>query len=60
MDGVYSDDPEKNPHAILYRELDYDTVIEKNLKVMDSTALLSAERTASLFSSLTSKRTETL
>ena len=39
VDGVYSDDPEKNPHAILYRELDYDTVIEKNLKVMDSTAI---------------------
>lgn len=39
VDGVYSEDPEKNPHAILYRELDYDTVIEKNLKVMDSTAI---------------------
>ena len=39
VDGVYSDDPEKNPHAILYRELDYDTVIEKNLKIMDSTAI---------------------
>ena len=39
VDGVYSDDPEKNPHAVLYRELDYDTVIEKNLKVMDSTAI---------------------
>ncbi len=39
VDGVYSDDPEKNPHAILYRELDYETVIEKNLKVMDSTAI---------------------
>ncbi len=39
VDGVYSDDPEKNPHAVLYRELDYDIVIEKNLKVMDSTAI---------------------
>ena len=39
VDGVYSDDPEKNPHAVLYRELDYDTVIEKDLKVMDSTAI---------------------
>lgn len=39
VDGVYSEDPEKNPHAILYRELDYDTVMEKNLKVMDSTAI---------------------
>jgi uridylate kinase len=39
VDGVYSDDPEKNPHAVLYRELDYDTVIEQNLKVMDGTAI---------------------
>ena len=26
VDGVYSDDPERNPHAVLYRQLDYDTV----------------------------------
>lgn len=39
VDGVYSQDPEKNPHAVLYPELDYETVIEKNLRVMDSTAI---------------------
>lgn len=39
VDGVYSDDPEKNPHAVLYRELPYDTVREQRLKVMDSTAI---------------------
>ena len=39
VDGVYSDDPEKNPHAVLYRELDFGTVLEKNLRVMDSTAI---------------------
>ena len=39
VDGVYSEDPEKNPHAILYRELSYDTVIEQNLRVMDGTAI---------------------
>jgi len=39
VDGVYSDDPEKNPHAVLYRELDFNTVLEKNLRVMDSTAI---------------------
>lgn len=39
VDGVYSDDPEKNPHAVLYRELDYDTVIGQNLRVMDGTAI---------------------
>jgi uridylate kinase len=39
VDGVYSDDPEKNPHAVLYPELDYAKVIEQNLRVMDSTAI---------------------
>ena len=39
VDGVYSDDPEKNPHAVLYRELSYNAVIEQNLRVMDSTAI---------------------
>lgn len=39
VDGVYSEDPEKNPHAVLYRELDFNTVLEKNLRVMDSTAI---------------------
>ena len=39
VDGIYSDDPEKNPHAVLYRDLDYQTVLEKNLRVMDSTAI---------------------
>ncbi len=39
VDGVYSEDPEKNPHAVMYDELDYNLVIEKNLRVMDSTAI---------------------
>ncbi len=39
VDGVYSEDPEKNPHAVLYRDLDFSTVLEKNLRVMDSTAI---------------------
>ncbi len=39
VDGVFSEDPEKNPHAVLYSELDYQTVLEKNLRVMDSTAI---------------------
>lgn len=39
VDGVYSDDPEKNPHAVLYRDLTFGTVLEKNLRVMDSTAI---------------------
>jgi uridylate kinase len=39
VDGVYSDDPEKNPHAVLYESLSYGDVIGKNLKVMDATAI---------------------
>ena len=39
VDGVYSDDPEKNPHAVMYTTLDYNTVREQNLRVMDSTAI---------------------
>jgi uridylate kinase len=39
VDGVFSDDPEKNPHAVLYRELDYNTVLEQGLQVMDPTAI---------------------
>lgn len=39
VDGVYSEDPEKNPHAVLYSELDYNQVIERGLRVMDSTAI---------------------
>lgn len=39
VDGVYSDDPEKNPHAVLYSQLSYQTVLEQHLQVMDSTAV---------------------
>ncbi|TWU42544.1 UMP kinase [Novipirellula artificiosorum] len=39
VDGVYSDDPEKNPHAVLYESLTYQQVVEKKLKVMDGTAI---------------------
>ncbi|TWT93317.1 UMP kinase [Stieleria varia] len=39
VDGVYSDDPEKNPHAVLYETLTYDQVTEKKLRVMDATAI---------------------
>ena len=35
VDGVFSDDPEKNPHAVLYSELSYDDVHRQNLRVMD-------------------------
>ena len=38
VDAVYSDDPEQNPNAIRYEELTHREVLEKDLKVMDSTA----------------------
>ena len=38
VDGVFTDDPVKNPDAVLYQELSYDEVLEKELKVMDLAA----------------------
>ncbi len=39
VNGVYSADPEKNPAAELYRTISYLDVLQKNLKVMDLTAI---------------------
>jgi uridylate kinase len=39
VNGVYSEDPEKNPHAVLYSELSYQAVRQQNLRVMDPTAI---------------------
>ena len=39
VDGVFSDDPEKNPHAMLYSELSYEDVQQQNLRVMDHEAI---------------------
>ncbi len=39
VDGVYSDDPEKNPHAVLYESLTFQDVADKQLRVMDGTAI---------------------
>ncbi|WP_449395784.1 UMP kinase [Devosia riboflavina] len=38
VDGVYSDDPKKNPDAVRYTQIGYDEVIARNLKVMDTAA----------------------
>ena len=38
IDAVYSDDPEKNPDAKRYSKITHHEILEKNLKVMDSTA----------------------
>ena len=39
VDGVYSEDPKKNPSAVKFHRLSYIDVLKKNLKVMDSTAI---------------------
>jgi uridylate kinase len=39
VDGVFSDDPEKNPHSVLYSELSYEDVRRQNLRVMDHEAI---------------------
>ena len=38
IDGVYSDDPRKNPDAIKYDEISYADVLAQRLAVMDTTA----------------------
>lgn len=38
VDGIYTDDPEKNPDAKLFSEIKYIDVIQKGLNVMDMTA----------------------
>jgi uridylate kinase len=44
VDGVYSDDPEVNPHAVRYEKLTYNQVLRDNLRVMDMAAIsLSSE-----------------
>lgn len=39
VDGIYTDDPKTNPEAMRYKTVTFDEAIQKNLKVMDATAL---------------------
>ncbi len=39
VDGVFDSDPEKNPGAALFEEISYLDVMQKNLRVMDLTAI---------------------
>ena len=39
VDGVYDSDPEKNPKAKMYKEISYYDVLEKDLRIMDLTAI---------------------
>lgn len=38
IDGVYSDDPRKNPEAVKFDAISYDEVLARHLAVMDTTA----------------------
>jgi len=40
VNGVYSDDPLKNPAATRYRELTFDRILTDRLNVMDATAIV--------------------
>jgi uridylate kinase len=40
VDGVFSDDPEKNPDAERFARLSYDEVLDRRLRVMDTTAFV--------------------
>jgi len=39
VDGVYESDPAKNPHAVRYERISFSEVLNRNLKVMDATAI---------------------
>ena len=39
VDGVYSDDPKKNPDAKLFEKISYDDLINKNLRILDHSAV---------------------
>jgi uridylate kinase len=39
VDGVYSEDPEINPHAVRYERLAYSQLLRDNLRVMDTSAV---------------------
>ncbi len=39
VDGIYSEDPIKNPNATRYEKISYQEVLEKQLKVMDASAI---------------------
>lgn len=39
VDGVYSEDPEVNPHAVRYEKLTHSQVLRDNLRVMDMAAI---------------------
>ncbi|MGY5351444.1 UMP kinase [Wenyingzhuangia sp. IMCC45533] len=43
VDGIYSADPEKDPNATKFESISYRDVLDKGLKIMDSTAFTLSE-----------------
>jgi uridylate kinase len=39
VDGIYAEDPEKNPHAVRYTDISYQDYLVQNLGVMDAQAI---------------------
>jgi uridylate kinase len=39
VDGVYDDDPARNPGANLFDEITYEDILQHGYKVMDATAV---------------------
>ncbi len=39
VDGIYAEDPEKNPHAVRYTNITYRDILRQNLEVMDAQAI---------------------
>ncbi len=39
VDGIYNDDPAKNPNAVKYKEITYRQILSDNLKAIDATAM---------------------
>jgi uridylate kinase len=39
VDGIYDSDPRKNPDAVRFDSITYDEVLQRNLKVMDASAI---------------------
>ncbi|MXU65836.1 UMP kinase [Oceanomicrobium pacificus] len=46
VDGIYDSDPKTNPDAKRYERVTYDEVLQKNLKVMDASAIALARDNA--------------
>ncbi|TVQ57588.1 MAG: UMP kinase [Rhodobacteraceae bacterium] len=46
VDGVYDADPKTNPHAERFAEISFDAVLQRNLKVMDASAIALARDNA--------------